>query len=92
MPAVDDEYEDQEVEEGENGDFNEDRELATAGKTNKSKKASKARGDGHRGLTRVNDDGELVWLATADSEGGKTSFIVAVYATLTISSSSGASQ
>lgn len=75
MPAVEVEYEDQGVEEGENGEYDEDRELATAERTKKSKKPSKAREDGHRGLTRVNDNGELVWLATANSEGGNTSFI-----------------
>lgn len=75
MLPVDDEYETEEVEEGENGNYDEDRTLTTAEKTKKSKKASKAREDGHRGLTRVDDNGELVWLATANSEGGKTSFI-----------------
>lgn len=51
----------------------ENQELTTTKMTNKSKRASKAQEDIRRGLTRVNDDDELEWLATADSEGGKVS-------------------
>lgn len=58
------------LEQGEKRKAGENQELTTTKMTNKSKRASKAL---ERGLTRVNDDDELEWLATADSEGGKVS-------------------
>lgn len=39
--------------------------------TKKSNKASKGKYKARRGLTRTNADGQLEWLARADSEGGK---------------------
>ena len=73
MPTVGDEVEDREesFEQGEKGKTCENQELTTTKMTNMSRRASKVQEDGHRGLTRVNGDDELEWLAKADSEGGK---------------------
>ena len=75
IATVGDEVEDRgdSLEHGEKRKAGENQELTTTKMTNKSKRASKAQEDVRRGLTRVNDDDELEWLATADSEGGKVS-------------------
>ena len=75
MATVGDEVEERgdSLEQGEKRKAGENQELTTTKMTNKSKRASKAQEDVRGGLTRVNDDDELEWLATADSEGGKVS-------------------
>ena len=75
MATVGDEVEERgdSLEQGEKRKAGENQELTTTKTTNKSKRASKAQEDVRRGLTRVNEDDELEWLATADSEGGKVS-------------------
>lgn len=77
MSAVEDEVEDEEnLSEGEEGAEADEEEhpLMTQGAKN-SKKASKAKKEVRKGITRVNANGELEWLATANSEGGKVSFV-----------------
>ena len=61
--------------------------MAKGGK--KSEKVSKAKKEVRKGLTRLNANGELEWLATASSEGGKVSSILSIYVDLTNHSSSG---
>ena len=73
FPAMDDAVEDRqgssEVEQDMEAGGKQD--LATAKGSGKSGKSSKTRKEVHRGLTRVNADGELEWLATDDTEGGE---------------------
>ncbi len=72
-PAVEDDVKDEEdSSEGETDRVSGQRKGSTTAKgTTKSNTASKAKKNSHRGLTRVNVNGELELLATADSEGGK---------------------
>ena len=71
--AVEDDVKDgEDSSEGETDRVNGQRKGSTTAKgTTKSNKASNAKENAHRGLTRVNVNGELELLATADSEGGK---------------------
>ena len=73
--AVGDEVEDEEdLSEGEEGvKAGEERDLAKTKGKKGSTTTSKAKEDGNRGLTRLNADGELEWLARADSKGSKAS-------------------
>ncbi len=71
--AVEDDVKDgEDSSEGETDRVDGQRKGSTTAKgTTKSNKASNAKENAHRGLTRVNVNGELELLATADSEGGK---------------------
>ena len=77
VSAVKDEVEDEggssEGEEDAEADEEEHVVMTKGGK--KSKQASKARKEVRKGITRVNANGELEWLATASSEGGNVFFI-----------------
>ena len=77
VSAVKDEVEDEggssEGEEDVEADEEEHVVMTKGGK--KSKQASKARKEVRKGITRVNANGELEWLATASSEGGNVFFI-----------------
>ena len=72
VPVVDDEVEDGDgpLEEEDDEEAGEVQEPITVKGTKKFKKASKATKEVRKGLTRINADGELEWLATLDSEGG----------------------
>ena len=59
------------LEEEENEGADEDQELNMNKMSNKSKTEPRAKEDGRKGLTRVNANGELEWLAKAASKGGK---------------------
>lgn len=77
MQAVDDEVEIGEDSPGEEvgGEAGEKQELPRAKGTKTSRKASKAKENVRRGLICSNANGELEWLASVDSEGGKISSI-----------------
>ena len=72
VTLADDEAEDGEESPGEEEDeeAGEEQEPTTAKRAKKSKKASETTTKVRRGLTRVNADGELEWMATVGSEGG----------------------
>ncbi len=72
VPAAADEVEDGEESPGEEEDeeAGEEQEPTTAKRTKKSKKASETTNTVRTGLTRVNADGELEWMAKVGSEGG----------------------
>ena len=73
VTVIEDEVEDAENSEGEeDGKANKEKHSAIAKGEKKSKKTS-AKKEVRRGLTRLNAGGELEWLATANSEGGKVS-------------------
>lgn len=78
VPAAIDEAEDGEESPGEEEDeeAGEEQEPTTAKRTKKSKKASETTNTVRKGLTRVNADGELEWMATVGSEGGTFSSIL----------------
>lgn len=91
VPIVNREVEDEEnsSEREEDDKAGEEQQSIMAKGRKKSKKASKAKKEVRKGLTRLNANGELEWLATASSEGGKVSSILSIYVDLTNHSSSG---
>ena len=70
---VDDEVADGEPStEEEYDDVSEEQDLSRTKDVKKAKKTTTASGNVHRGLTRINADGELEWRANVRSAGGKT--------------------
>ena len=68
-----DEDDDEKYSSGEEGDgeAGEEQDAPVAKRTMKSRKASKAKEKVHGGLTRINAENELEWLAKLNGEGGK---------------------
>lgn len=78
--AVGDEFKDggRLSEEEADEEADEEEGLRTTRGTKKPGNASKPKSEARKGVTRINPDGELEWLATVDSEGGK-SFSIHIY-------------